>query len=84
MIINGFEISGDGRTVWVNGPDGCNVARFSARAGIDVHKRTEDQMRDSTVCIDCSPEPDWDRFVAAVEQAHGIRVPSRYKPKGAK
>lgn len=38
-IINGHEVTTDGDTVWINGRDGCNVARFG-RGGADLGPHT--------------------------------------------
>lgn len=38
------EIDTDGRTIWVNGPDGCCLGRFSP-FGIDAHRTFAEQAR---------------------------------------
>lgn len=42
-------VSGDGATVWVNGPDGSCIGRFSKRFGIDVHHTGTRQAEEGRV-----------------------------------
>jgi hypothetical protein len=39
----GYEISTDGRVVWVNAPDGMCVGRFT-KSHVDVHHNTANQL----------------------------------------
>jgi len=75
-------VESDGRTVWVNGSDGCCLGRFS-RFGIDVHKDYAGQMNGGQ-CLDCKPGPltsaDWDRFVEGIATYYGIRVAPKHRP----
>jgi hypothetical protein len=78
-IQDGNQIISDGRTVWVNGADGCCLARFS-KFGIDIHKDVEGQTG-GEVCLDCGTVPDWDRFVLGCLGFHGIIVEDRHRPR---
>lgn len=77
------EILSNGKTVWVNGADGCCLAQFS-RFGIDVHKDAVGQQSGSQ-CLDCKhgvpAESDWQRFRSAVLFHYGITVKEKHKPK---
>ena len=75
-----YEITTDGKTVWVN--SSVCLGRFS-RFGVDVHKDAEGQMRSGSQCLECSQEPNWPRFVAAMKEHHGIEVSDDYKPAWA-
>lgn len=76
-----YEILGDGRRVWVNGPDGSSVARFHAT--IDIHRPVSEQS-DKGQCLFCTQtfvtEPDWFLFVEKVEYLFGLIVPDEFKP----
>ena len=65
-----YVITSDGRTVWVNGPNGA-VGRFSKR-GIDVHNE------DNTGCLACSAGPcgvmEWLSFQIAMDKHYSIDV----------
>lgn len=78
------EIIADGRTVWVNGPDGMCFGRFS-RFGIDVHKSFAAQASGLGQCLDCThsiPGPlEWERFRDGMKSHHGVTVPSACKPR---
>lgn len=73
-----FDISSDGKTVWVNGENGC-LARFGQN-GIDIH--TDEGLTD---CLFCTHSPtttqDWELFVSKMQFFYGIKVPAKYKPK---
>lgn len=73
------QITTDGKTVWVNGPNGC-LGRFS-RHGVDVHRDPADPQS-GPHCLDCSPEPDWNRFKESMKLYHGVIVPDHYRPGG--
>ena len=47
-----YEITSDGKTVWVNGPAGDCVGRFS-KHGIDVHHPAVIQMKLGQQCLEC-------------------------------
>ena len=72
-----FEITTDGKTVWINTPGVC-LGRFS-KTGVDVHKTAEDHLETGAGCLQCDQIPNWDRFVAAMEKHHGIDV-RPYRP----
>lgn len=89
-VINKHEVLSDGTRVWINGPDGASVARFSviqglSQAAIDVHHPLREQAEKGE-CLDCARVPvslaAWERFVASVQKHHGVRVPDDYKPRG--
>lgn len=82
-IIRGYQIETDGRTVWINAPDGMNVGRFG-RKGVDVHKPTAEQAAGGH-CADCFPRSpsvwaDWQRFRDSVKKNHGFEVPYDFRP----
>ena len=66
-------------TVWVNGPDGSCIGRFSKRYGIDVHRTATAQLAGEGECIMCTHAPadhaSWLLFVEAMQQHHGVTVP---------
>lgn len=84
MRQNGHELMTDGKTVWVNAPDGMCVSRFTPR-GVDVHGTTEQQLS-GIQCEDCfqrnpeTPDADWKRFVDSTKQIHGVAVPEQFRP----
>lgn len=69
-----------GSTVWINGPDGACIGRFSRRFGIDVHRGMAAQMAGEGQCLFCTHQPagegDWLQFCDAMQRFHGIHVPS--------
>ncbi len=67
-----YELSWSGGTVWLNHPEG-NVARFSLRAGIDIHSFP--MAQDKGLCEDCSHEPDWERFTKGVLDKFKVTIP---------
>lgn len=77
-----YELSHDGKTVWVNGPDGCCLARFSKK-GIDIHRTAMEQERGQ--CLDCKAGPleasDWELFRTKMVQYYGIEIPQKFRPK---
>lgn len=83
-MIDGHEVTTDGRTVWVNsGVNGSNIARFS-RAGIDVHNTFDVQREKGTECLFCTHEPtnneDWKKFQDSVREHYGVNIPDEFKP----
>lgn len=81
-VIKGHEILSDntGR-VWVNGPNGAAVARYSPRAGRDVHQPLDVQRESGGECLDCSPDPDFKTFAASVLQHYGVKLPKKHYPR---
>lgn len=82
--LSAADVTSDGRTVWVNGADGCCLGRFS-RAGIDVHKDYEGQMASGSQCLECKKGPtdlaDWKRFRIAMRSHYGVSVAARHLPR---
>lgn len=82
-IIDGFEITTDGRTVWVNSRHGMCVGRFS-HVGVDVHNDYEAQRAGAGECLDCvhglPPLESWNRFVDSMRTHYAVVVPSRFRP----
>lgn len=76
-IHNGYEISTDGRTVWVNSATGMCVARFSLK-GMDIHHDIQGQI-EGKHCLDCGPA-DWETFCQKVQQHYGVVIPIGYAP----
>ena len=78
------EVHSDGKTVWVNGIDGCNVGRFS-KNGIDLHKDAEEQMTSGEQCFDCKPGPcnlqDWEDFKRKCKEFYAVDVTDEHKPE---
>jgi len=71
-----FEISTDGVTVWVNGPEYL-LGRFG-RLGIDVHSATGGECQYCT--HGDTSRFDWYVFCGAMAQFHQIDVPDTYMP----
>lgn len=86
-IVNGHEVTWDGRTVWVNsGVDGISLARFSV-TGIDVHKTSAEQLLTGKSCLACShrnggamTQGDWQTFQALMIEHHQTTVPDETRP----
>ncbi len=74
----------DGRTVWVNSPDGDCIGRFS-RFGIDVHRGVKQQMAGEGECLHCTHEkPDaeaWRVFQGEVLRHHNVTVGDEHMPE---
>lgn len=72
----GVEVISDGRTVWINGPEGA-IGRFG-RMGTDVH------YPDTTGCLYCTHGPqdegDWWMFQTAMVLRHGVVVGDEHRP----
>lgn len=80
VIDDGVQIASDGRTVWVNGTDGCCVGRFS-RGLMEVHRTATGQIETGEECLDCRHEASWADFVAAIKAHYGIVVSDEHRPK---
>lgn len=80
------QIVSDARTVWINsGKTGHCLGRFS-RWGIDVHAEIDpSSSSDAKDCIECTHVlpcySDWQRFVAAMQEHHGVTVEEKHQPK---
>lgn len=77
-----YEITSDGRTVWINGPLSL-LGRFS-RFGVDVHA---EMKADGTggECVGCKTgTPDWALFKKKMREVHDIEVGDVHKPAWAK
>lgn len=87
-VIDGYEVSSDGRRVWVNSLTTCaSVARFSVFGElvmVDVHNEPHLQAERGE-CLDCCNGSDleklWAHFKEALEKHYGIQVPDRHKPR---
>ncbi|AQH05819.1 hypothetical protein A9R05_43180 (plasmid) [Burkholderia sp. KK1] len=79
-IIHELQVSALGDTVWVNGPDGSSIGRFSKRFGIDVHTTATAQMDGESQCLFCTHgaagAAEWGAFRRAVLKHHGIDIPA--------
>jgi hypothetical protein len=77
------QVSGDGKTVWVDDNMGGCIARFS-KHGIDIHATTEQQIETGLPCLFCThvvPGPsDWDLFVKKVRELHGVKILKSFMP----
>lgn len=73
---NGHQIVSDGRTVWVNGPDGGMVGRFGL-AGIDIHRSLADQMEKGE-CLFCThtmtTADDWQLFIDKIRELFNVEI----------
>jgi hypothetical protein len=83
QLIHGYELLSDGRTVWVNGPSGGLVGRFS-KNGIDIHHPVEIQVAAGKVCAMCKPGPtnliDWYAFCNEMINRYGVYVGDKHMP----
>jgi hypothetical protein len=76
-----YEIQLDAlkRRIWINGPDGSNVARFDNRFGMDIHRSVTEQMNGAPQCLHCTHKKptvvEWDDFRRKVEHYFGVAVP---------
>ena len=81
-VVDRYDISTDGRTVWVNGAMGL-LGRFGV-FGIDIHRPALEQLEYGE-CLYCTQQwttaEDWKTFQQKMEEHFGIYVPDRYKPK---
>lgn len=68
-----------GSRVWVNGPDGSNVGRFSKTFGMDVHTTTTEQMAGASQCLHCThekpSEQDWIEFCSLMKKHYAVDIP---------
>jgi hypothetical protein len=82
--IEQFEITSDGRTVWVCGSNGDCLGRFGFY-GIDIHTSTEEQTAGKSQCLECThgkvTPQDWARFKEAMIEHYGIEVGDEHRPK---
>lgn len=78
------KLESDGSTVWVNGPDGCCIGRFS-RFGIDIHRTLAQQQTTGKECLLCTHGKttleDWQHFVDGMQKHHSITVNDIHKPR---
>lgn len=78
------DIQSDGRTVWVNGADGCCVGRFS-QYGVEIHHTAEAQMTTGDQCLDCKAGPtnllDWEHFKVGMKSYYGVEISDKHRPK---
>ena len=77
-----YELTTDGRTVWVNGPDAMCLGRVTI-SRMDVHGTTVQQQAGKH-CLDCrsftkgTPWEAWMTFVRAMHRQHGILLPEDF------
>lgn len=78
------EILWDGKTVWINTPQGMCVGRFS-QMGIDIHHDFLKQQTEGTQCLQCKKGPctleDWDTFVEGMKTHYKINIPQKAMPR---
>jgi hypothetical protein len=76
-----FEITSDGRTVWVNNIS-C-IGRFG-RGGIDIHKSLAQQVSGESECLYCThglpTDKDWTTFQEKMKELHGVDVSDDHRP----
>jgi hypothetical protein len=83
-LLEHFDITSDGVTVWVNGAYGL-LGRFG-RFGVDVHRPMSEQGNKGE-CLHCTHTylgttlEDWRVFVQKMEEHHGVVVGEQYMPK---
>lgn len=74
-----IQVGADGRTVWVHGPDGSTVGRFSKTFGMDVHTTVTEQLAGVGQCLHCTHErptlQDWLKFCELMKAHYQIDVP---------
>jgi hypothetical protein len=72
------KVSQDGKTVWVNGPDGSSIGRFSKQFGVDVHTSSSEQISGLGQCLACTHgragEKEWEVFRSKLLEHHGVRL----------
>jgi hypothetical protein len=89
-----YQVMSDGRTVWVNGPDGASVARLSAFGpnseivSIDVHRPRSEQCATGNECLDCRKDlvgaRAWFYFTESLRRNFGVRVDKKHRPNWSK
>jgi hypothetical protein len=79
--VNNHEVMSNGERVWINGPDGASVARFSSRAGRDIHKPYAEVVATGEECLDCSPSTSWEEFKEGVLKHYGIDLHEKHAPQ---
>lgn len=79
-----FEIISDGRTMWVNASDGCNIGRFSRRS-MEIHRNFKDQIETGEECLNCthglSDLNTWKNFKLGMLKHYGLKIAEKHKPK---
>lgn len=79
---NGHQVTSDGRTVWVNDPDGAATARFST-FGIDIHRPIAEQ-KEKGECLFCThaqtTEDDWNLFVEKMRELFNVTIGRLHMP----
>lgn len=80
-MMDAYDVTSDGNTVWVNGPEGC-IGRFG-KGGIDIHRPASEQMEKGQ-CLHCThaitTDDDWRTFVAEMDQFFGVKITDDHKP----
>jgi hypothetical protein len=80
--IGEVEILHDGRTVWINDPEG-NIGRFGP-FGIDVHRTISEQIATGKECLACTHGPthlkEWREFQTLMQLHYGVMVSDEHMP----
>ena len=79
-----YQIKSDGKTVWVNGPEGEALGRFGLM-GIDIHHTIKEQTTENKPqCFACTHQQtflkDWTMFQIIMKQKYNIRITDKHKP----
>jgi hypothetical protein len=82
-ILANVEIMSDGKTVWINDSNGCNIGRF-CRNGIDIHYSGDQQIALGHQCLDCKIGPctdaDWEHFKVGMSKSYAVVISDKHKP----
>jgi len=66
--------------VWVNGPDGSSLGRFSKVFGMDIHRTAAEQISGLPECLHCKygrcGVDDWRLFRRQMEATYGVELPA--------
>lgn len=70
------QILWDDSRVWVNGPDGCSIARWSGLFGlVDIHHPSRHQSSTGETCLSCGSGRTWSQFRQQLGSHYGINLP---------
>jgi hypothetical protein len=81
-----FQILSDGRNVWVNSVMGASLARYSTRAGIDIHHPPKAVAETGDECLFCIHDGThtFELFVEKMLELYGVVVPADALEQGSK